>query len=108
MFTDMTRFDEERLYQLIERHLHYTGSARARAILDDWASYLPKFVKVMPVEYRRALEEMARRQSVDKPGLGEIEIGSARQRQIILNAKEPKMPGERRQAATLPREMGGA
>jgi len=74
-FTDMTRFDEERLRQLIENHLHYTGSARARAILDDWAAYLPKFVKVMPVEYRRALEEMARRQSVDKTGLGEIEIG---------------------------------
>ena len=74
-FTDMTRFDEERLYQLIENHLHYTGSTRAKAILDDWASYLPKFVKVMPVEYRRALEEMARRQSVDKAGLGEIEIG---------------------------------
>ena len=73
--TDMTRFDAERLYQLIENHLHYTGSARAKAILDDWASYLPKFVKVMPVEYRRALEEMARRQSVDKAGLGEIEIG---------------------------------
>jgi glutamate synthase (NADPH/NADH) large chain len=73
--TDMTRFDEERLYQLIENHLHYTGSARAKAILDDWAAYLPKFVKVMPVEYRRALEEMARRQVADKTGLGEIEIG---------------------------------
>ena len=73
--TDMTRFDEERLYQLIENHLHYTGSARARVILDDWASYLPKFVKVMPVEYRRALEEMARRQMADKTGLGDIELG---------------------------------
>jgi len=73
--TDMTRFDEERLYQLIENHLHYTGSARAKAILDDWASYLPKFVKVMPVEYRRALEEMAKAQIADKTGLGEIEIG---------------------------------
>jgi glutamate synthase (NADPH/NADH) large chain len=73
--TDMSRFDEERLHQLIENHLHYTGSARARAILDDWASYLPKFVKVMPVEYRRALEEMARRQIADKTGRGEIEIG---------------------------------
>jgi glutamate synthase (NADPH/NADH) large chain len=71
----MTRFDEERLYQLIENHLHYTGSTRAKQILDDWATYLPKFVKVMPVEYRRALEEMARRQLVDKAGLGEIEIG---------------------------------
>jgi glutamate synthase domain-containing protein 3 len=34
--TDMTRFDEERLRQLIENHLHYTGSARAKAILDGW------------------------------------------------------------------------
>jgi glutamate synthase (NADPH) large chain len=74
-FTDMTRFDEERLYQLIENHLHYTGSARAKLILDDWANYLPKFVKVMPVEYRRALEEMAKAQIADKTRLGEIEIG---------------------------------
>jgi glutamate synthase (NADPH/NADH) large chain len=73
--TDMTRFDEERLYQLIERHLHYTGSERARAILADWSAYLPKFVKVMPVEYRRALEEMARQQVLDTTGMGEIEIG---------------------------------
>jgi glutamate synthase (NADPH) large chain len=74
-FTDMTRFDEERLYQLIENHLHYTGSARAKLILDDWANYLPKFVKVMPVEYRRALEEMAKAQIADKTRRGEIEIG---------------------------------
>ena len=73
--TNMTRFDEERLYQLIENHLHYTGSARAKTILDNWASYLPKFVKVMPVEYRRALEEMAKAQIADKTNLGEIEIG---------------------------------
>src|SRR3989337_760112 len=70
--TDMTRFDEERLYQLIENHLHYTGSARAKSILDDWAAYLPTFVKVMPVDYRRALEEMARRQLADKTGLGGV------------------------------------
>jgi glutamate synthase (NADPH) large chain len=73
--TDMTRLDEERLYQLIENHLHYTGSERARAILNNWAEFLPKFVKVMPVEYRRALEEMARRQLADTTGFGEIEIG---------------------------------
>ncbi|MEK1862362.1 MAG: glutamate synthase large subunit, partial [Rhizobium leguminosarum] len=57
---DMTRHDEERLYQLISNHLHYTGSARATQILDNWADYRPKFRKVMPVEYRRALEEMER------------------------------------------------
>ncbi|WP_337180890.1 glutamate synthase large subunit [Shinella sp.] len=57
---DMTRHDEERLYQLVSNHLHYTGSPRAREILDKWAEYRPKFRKVMPVEYRRALEEMER------------------------------------------------
>ena len=56
----MTRHDEERLVQLISNHLHYTGSTRAKTILDDWAHYRPKFRKVMPVEYRRALIEMER------------------------------------------------
>lgn len=57
---DMTRHDEERLVQLISNHARYTGSTRARDILDNWADYRPKFRKVMPVEYRRALEEMER------------------------------------------------
>jgi glutamate synthase (NADPH/NADH) large chain len=57
---DMTRHDEERLVQLISNHMHYTGSTRAREILDNWTDYRPKFRKVMPVEYRRALIEMER------------------------------------------------
>jgi glutamate synthase (NADPH/NADH) large chain len=44
--------------QLLTNHCKYTGSMRARAILDDWATYRTRFVKVMPVEYRRALREM--------------------------------------------------
>ncbi|MBX3582091.1 MAG: glutamate synthase large subunit [Rhizobiaceae bacterium] len=57
---DMTSHDEERLYQLISNHVHFTGSTKAKAILDNWTDYRPKFRKVMPVEYRRALEDMAR------------------------------------------------
>ncbi|MER2633753.1 MAG: glutamate synthase large subunit [Rhizobiaceae bacterium] len=57
---DMTRHDEERLVQLISNHAHFTGSTRARDILENWADYRPKFRKVMPVEYRRALQEMER------------------------------------------------
>ncbi|OLP53558.1 glutamate synthase subunit alpha [Rhizobium rhizosphaerae] len=57
---DMTRHDEERLYQLITNHQHHTGSPRAKHILEHWAEYRPKFRKVMPVEYRRALEDMER------------------------------------------------
>ena len=57
---DMTRFDEPRLRGLVERHLHYTGSEVARRTLDDWENRVERFVKVMPVDYRRALEEMRR------------------------------------------------
>ncbi|MGZ2505064.1 glutamate synthase (NADPH/NADH) large chain [Rhizobium beringeri] len=45
---DMTRHDEVHLYQRISKHLHYTGSARATEILNNWAEYRPKFRKVMP------------------------------------------------------------
>ncbi|MAT64441.1 MAG: glutamate synthase large subunit [Gammaproteobacteria bacterium] len=60
---DMTRFDALRLKRLIRKHLHYTNSEVARRILDDWDSYLPRFVKVMPVDYRRALEDMKQSQA---------------------------------------------
>jgi len=55
---DMTRFDALRLRQLVEQHLHYTGSAVAQRLLAHWAESLPKFVKVMPVDYRRALTQL--------------------------------------------------
>jgi glutamate synthase (NADPH/NADH) large chain len=57
---DMTRHDEERLHQLIANHAAYTGSTRAKTILENWDAYRPKFFKVMPVEYRKALEAMER------------------------------------------------
>jgi len=67
---DMTRFDAQRLYALIEKHLHYTASARAREILDNWDDFLSKFVKVMPVDYRRALQKMqARSQDAGETGV---------------------------------------
>ena len=52
------RYDAERLRILLERHQLATGSVRARAILDDFANALNHFVKVVPTEYRRALEDM--------------------------------------------------
>jgi glutamate synthase (NADPH/NADH) large chain len=50
--------DEAILRRLIERHFKYTGSTRARALLDDWANGRTKFVKVLPSEYKRVLEEL--------------------------------------------------
>jgi glutamate synthase (NADPH/NADH) large chain len=62
---DMLRFDAERLRILVERHLLYTGSKRARELLDNWSEALKHFVKVMPTDYRRALLELkAEKQAV--------------------------------------------
>ena len=51
--------DEILLKGLVEQHARRTGSVRAGKILEDWATYRARFVKVMPHEYRRALTEMA-------------------------------------------------
>ncbi len=55
---DMLRFDGQRLRILIERHHLFTGSARARRLLEDWDNTLASFVKVTPKDYRRALLEL--------------------------------------------------
>lgn len=56
--SDMRLHDEARLKGLVERHLHYTGSEPAARVLERWDDYRDKFVKVMPVDYRRALGEI--------------------------------------------------
>jgi glutamate synthase (NADPH/NADH) large chain len=58
VFGDLLDSDVERLHVLITRHAKLTGSRRAAEILSDWKRWLPKFRKVMPVEYRRALKEL--------------------------------------------------
>ncbi len=75
VMADMTQQDAERLHRLITRHMHYTNSDKAKAILADWQGWLPKFKKVMPVEYREALAKMAAAQAADKTGLEVLEIG---------------------------------
>ncbi|MEY3971269.1 MAG: Ferredoxin-dependent glutamate synthase 1 [Pseudomonadota bacterium] len=57
--------DEQQLRRLIEDHHRWTGSVRARELLDHWASARAKFVKVFPNEYRRALGEMAAQKSAE-------------------------------------------
>jgi len=56
------------LKALIERHLELTGSARAQAILSDWAGNLSRFVKVMPKDYKRVLQALARAQQAGLSG----------------------------------------
>jgi len=52
--------DQRTLRTLIERHVRYTGSTRGQYVLDNWERLLQKFVKVMPIDYKRALAELAR------------------------------------------------
>jgi glutamate synthase (NADPH/NADH) large chain len=58
VMSDMTRFDAERLRQLLGNHARYTESVRAREILENWETTRRLFRKIMPVEYRRALTEL--------------------------------------------------
>jgi glutamate synthase (NADPH/NADH) large chain len=62
---DPLRFDGQRLRILIERHHLFTGSARARALLEDWDNTLAAFVKVTPQDSRRALLELKAERDVE-------------------------------------------
>jgi len=55
--------DDAKLKKLIEDHHRWTGSRRARELLDQWASVRSKFIKVFPHEYRRALTEIAQKKA---------------------------------------------
>jgi glutamate synthase domain-containing protein 3 len=74
--TDYARYDAPRLKRLIERHLHYTNSACARAILANWDAVLPRFIKVFPRDFRRALGELkaVAREPARHHGNGEARI----------------------------------
>jgi len=76
LMQDMTRHDALRLRTLIERHKTFTGSVRARQILDNWEAYLPRFVKVMPVEYRAALEQMQAAAEPEAPVALSLNVGT--------------------------------
>ena len=75
ILSNMDGNDVARLRELIERHARYTNSTKAKAILADWAGWLPKFRKVMPVEYAKALKTMTVAQAHVQPGSAVLEIG---------------------------------
>jgi glutamate synthase (ferredoxin) len=53
----------EAVWKMIQRHQTYTKSALATKILDNWNAMVPKFVKVMPKDYKRVLQSMKKVQS---------------------------------------------
>lgn len=65
------RSDIKELQSYINKHLMYTNSERAREILVNWEEYLPKFVKVIPFEYKKVLEELKLKELKRKLALAE-------------------------------------
>jgi glutamate synthase (NADPH/NADH) large chain len=55
--SDLLDFDVSRLKLIINKHLKNTKSQKAKLVLDNWDTYLPLFIKITPLEFRRALNE---------------------------------------------------
>ena len=55
--------DELNLKRLVEAHVQFTGSTRGQAILNEWESHLTEFVRVIPTDYKKVLEQKAKLES---------------------------------------------
>jgi len=62
LFSIETQEDESQLKTLIENHFLATNSLLAKRLLNNWKIYLPKFKKVLPEEYRKALIRLKQEQ----------------------------------------------
>ena len=58
--------DREKLHTLLERHVACTGSPKGQAILDDWERQVPRFIKVFPMEYKKALGRLSQEDAKTK------------------------------------------
>jgi glutamate synthase (NADPH/NADH) large chain len=58
--------DSDRLKKLIESHIRFTNSEKAKNILENFEKYLPKFKKVMPIEFRKVLLENIQIKDIEK------------------------------------------
>lgn len=67
---DMRFNDVSRLYALLENHARYTNSQTARHLLDTFETAQQKFIKVMPTDFRRALNEIHGEQAASEQSVG--------------------------------------
>ena len=63
-----TAYEEQELYALIKAHVEATGSKKGRRILEHFETYLPKFKRIVPHDYRKILQLCAkyRQQGMDE------------------------------------------
>ena len=62
--------DEAMLRGMIERHFQFTGSMRAKSLLENWDASRRQFVKVFPIDYKRALSDLGAKAEADAAGNG--------------------------------------
>jgi glutamate synthase (NADPH/NADH) large chain/glutamate synthase (ferredoxin) len=60
--------DKALLKGLVESHAKYTGSKQAKRLLEAWDTALPKFVKIMPIDYKRVVAERKAAAAAAKAG----------------------------------------
>ncbi|MBC7703831.1 MAG: glutamate synthase subunit alpha [Rhodoferax sp.] len=75
--------DDAQLKKLLEDHNRWTGSKRARELLDDWDLARRRFVKVFPIEYKRALAEMALRRAPDRAPAATVRARASGKKQTV-------------------------
>ncbi|KAH6918723.1 NADPH-dependent glutamate synthase [Coprinopsis sp. MPI-PUGE-AT-0042] len=85
------------LRSLIEDHRHYTGSEVANRVLHDFHHLLPLFVRVMPLDYKRVLEEQTAREKEEKSRLNVIDLIPSR------TASQVDLASEEMQEVLLPK-----
>lgn len=49
--------DQAELKSILENHVKYTGSLKAKAVLENFEEYLPKFKKIIPEEYKKVTQQ---------------------------------------------------
>lgn len=79
------------LKELVQNHLHYTNSPKARFVLDNWNETLPKFVKVIPKDYKRMMNRIAE----------QMEAGLSNE-EAIMSAFEANAKSEKKGSVTKP------
>ena len=79
--------DAAELRAIVQRHAELTGSEKAKAVLNNWDATLPKFVKVMPKDYKRVLQAIATAQAKGLSG------DAALQEAFEINARDEARVG---------------
>ncbi len=90
VMNDMTRYDAQRMHMMIYKHQKYTGSEWASEILENWNYYLLKFVKVMPVDYKKALKDLQMKQQPTSRSDADLVMGQLEPNYSFLEAVENK------------------